>query len=479
MEGNRALLSEKNWLMSNDTREFEKVRTKNQYPLAFLALEAERDGHEFIPQAKEKGARIFVVAHAKRTGLQKYFSEGERTNYLWIFCQDTLFFLGNIARKSREFLPGKFIGITGTNGKTSFKEILKGLLADEVFASDKNYNNYIGLPFSLLQVPLGSDPALLKKEKDESGGDGKSPAFVILEMGMNHAGEIKYLSEIARPDISAITSIGPGHLEFLGSVENVARAKAEIFAGMAPGAVLFLHGDSPYVALISHLARERQIKVQTFGLEKKNDFFPEKVQLHSDHATFTFLGTDFILPLVGAHQVSNSVGALAIAHFIGKKLPELREKLALALIPGGRLHVAIRGGVQFFLDYYNANPGSMLAGMQSVAGVRNQIPGARRVIWILGDMKELGSAGLAYHRDLGASLKTISENEDRIFLLGENAHFYNEGWLLAGGAPEMVHVFGPDQKERLKIELREFIREGDLVFIKGSRSMKMETLVDL
>lgn len=472
IKGNDSLLHEIYWLMGNDTRELSgagKVSQKftKNYPKAFWAIRARRDGHEFISGAYKNGIRIFFAeSDIKKSALfGKLF---QKEDILWIFCKNTRKALGNLAAQYRVLFNAPVIGVTGTNGKTSFKEMLKTLLGPNSFASEKNFNNDLGLPFSLLSVP--EKKFINKKEGDSS--------FVVLEMGMNHRGEIGYLSKIAKPEIGVITSIGPGHLEFLKTINGVTRAKSEITLGMKKGSLLVCNGDSPGMDIVINAARKKQLKLITYGLGKKNDYYPRLVEIHKNKSCFSIFNEFFEMPVLGRHQVANAVGAIVVAKFLGLNPSNLKLRLEKISLPEGRMSIKKKNGIKYILDYYNANPASMAAGFEMIIQNRNDHESGQRILWVLGDMKELGRMSNFYHREIGKKLAAISGKEDRLFAFGENAAIYQKGWLSGGGDPNHAYTYSRDESTELSKSLIKNRRKGDLVFMKGSRSMKMESLLD-
>jgi len=448
------------WLVGNDSRELAQAQESyrqyaqlgrelsTSFTKVFIALVSARDGHDFISQAYSAGVKIFIVHRS-------YMQKAPLWNdVLWIAVEDGMEFLGRWANFLRSLIWARVVGVTGTNGKTSFKEILSGLLGNSVFHSKKNFNNEIGLPFTLLDFPYRSQPQ-----------------YLVLEMGMNHSGEISRLSMQARPDVAVITSVGPGHLEFLETVENVARVKAEIIHGMAQGSMLFLPEDALYKNLIEKLCANRGISVFSYA--------PVEAQINLNGSMFTWRGKNFFLPLLGRHQVQNGCGALAVASYLGQNdLDQLALRMAKLALPGGRLHLVERDGVTWFLDMYNANPASMRAGISAVQEIRAAMAAKRRVLWILGEMKELGQSAAAMHYDVTQFLASVAAENDLVFLYGQRNDDYQKGWVDVKGTQENVYMYEPNDKPKIKKDLDKCIDTGDIVFIKGSRSNRLEEIME-
>lgn len=460
------------YILSNDNRELTDLHSHmDDYNLrsdlldlglrkAFIAFKGMRDGHDFIHGAMERGASIFFVE-------KEFLLKGDHRKYLaadqlWIGVENTLTFLAAYAKELREALSETVIGITGTNGKTSFKEILSALLPGS-YASRKNFNNEIGLPFSLLNY---------------SSFNSTGP--LILEMGMNHRGEISRLSQIARPDFAVITSIGEGHLQFLESVENVARAKAEIMDGMSEGATLLLHGDSPSIDIVQRQASQKKIKLVTFGLSERNDFQGKDPVQEKDGVRFSYKGEEYKIAIPGLHQAQNTVGAFAVLEKLGKFNPqEIRANLKNISLPEGRLGIREIDGAIWFLDMYNANPASMAAGIKSLFSYRDmqEDDKSRKTVWILGEMGELGQQSPEYHRKVAELISKGAHKEDFFLCIGSQNDSYRDGWLAGSSLGNNFFSYQVQEKRALKNKMNELIEKGDLVFLKGSRFNKLEELL--
>ncbi len=404
------------------------------------------DGHEYIRDLAAGGRlRGYLTMRGGHDGI------AERHGVAEIRCDDTLAALGAMAARRREEIGPEVIALTGTNGKTTTKELLFTLLNSRMrcLRNEKNYNNEIGLPCTLLS---------LKPEH----------RVAVVEMGMNHPGEIGRLSRIARPDLALITNIGEGHLEFLGSVENVARAKAEIVDGMKPGSVIYLNREMRCFELVGNLAREAGLTVETYGLTDGAGIRPESYRLEDDRVAVTFRGTEIVAPLFGMHNVYNLVAAAAVAMRWGVTPEEMREALSGFVNAGGR-GMIIRGAFTVIDDSYNANPLSVTSALRSV----REIFPDRRKIAVLADMKELGESAPGHHEACG---RAAAENGFTMLLAwGEMAGHYAGGAARGGMGSAGIHTF--ETKEDLTRFLSDSLLPGDVVLVKGSRSMKMEEVV--
>lgn len=365
--------------------------------------------------------------------------------------ENNLYALGKIAKDYRNNFSIPVVGITGTNGKTTTKELLYTVLSSKMntHKNIKNYNNEIGVPFTLFG---------LKKDHETA----------VIEMGMNHAGEISRLSKMVQPNIAVITNAGEGHLEYLGSVENVALAKSEIFNGMVSGKVL-LNSDSPYVELMQKKAAEKGLEIYTFGIEKKADFMPESYMLHPRETELRFKGIDFRVPLYGLHNLYNISAALAAAHLMGFDISCSKNALAAFENAGKRSEIN-HGKYTIINDTYNSNPLSLKSALRSL----NEIYPERRKVALLSDMKELGSEEENMHFEAGKFVHQY--NFDLLAVYGTLSEKIAEGAIASGMKRDKVKSF--TTKDDFIQRVNGLLEEGDVILVKGSRSMKMEEVAD-
>ncbi len=406
----------------------------------FVALRGDRfDGHDFIADLARDGK---ITACLAMRG-----TDAPLPGVSVIRCADTLAALGDIAARHRGSVRTRLAGITGTNGKTTTKELAHRILSSRFscLKSEKNYNNLIGVPFAL----LGLEP---------------SHEFAVIEMGMSARGEIERLSGICAPDAALITSIGEGHLEFLGSVANVAAAKAEIVAGMERGSTLYVHTEVPCMDTVAAAACAAGVRLVTFGTENA-DIVPRSYAMDANGIEVVMEGVPVRAPLYGIHNVNNLVGAIALASHFGVGPSDAREALAGFENADGRGQV-LSGDYTVINDTYNANPLSLRAALRSVSEI---YPG-RRKIAVLSDMKELGEAAPECHRRSGSDV--AKNGFDMLFLYGEMSANYRAGAVGAGMPGASVLMF--DTKEELADRLAKTVRNDDVILVKGSRSMKME-----
>jgi UDP-N-acetylmuramoyl-tripeptide--D-alanyl-D-alanine ligase len=348
------------------------------------------------------------------------------------------------------------LAITGSNGKTTTKEMLAAILAcastpERVLKTRGNLNNLIGVPLTLLGL----------------AGD---ETHAVVEMGMNAPGEIRRLTEIADPDVGLITNVGPAHLEGLGSVEGVARAKGELFATMRPDATVIVNVEDPLVAALGAAFPGRRVE---FG--SGTAITAERVACDERGAAAFRLRVggnliDVHLQIPGRHNVLNALAAAAAAYAVGVGLDAIRAGLERATPVGSRMRVVtLASGVTIVDDSYNANPASVAAALQSLA----ESPATRRLA-VLGDMLELGVASAEQHRRVGALAGTLGLAA--LYLHGDFARETAAG-AAAGMAPGAIHVAA--DHAAIATALAAEMRRGDWILVKGSRGQRMEEVVRL
>jgi len=405
------------------------------------------DGHDFINGLSAD--KKIVCTLTMKEGFEKSASD---SGTVLIMCDDTLAALGRIGKFHRDKFKPVTLGVTGTNGKTTSKELIYAVLSSvyKTHKNVKNYNNEIGVPFTLLQL----------NETHEAA---------VIEMGMNHTGEIERLSLMVSPEIGVITNVGAGHLEFLGSMENVAFAKSEIMKGMKKGSTLIVNRDTECFHIIKEIADNNGIKLFTFGLDAGSDLRPDSFKLTAENTVVVYKKEIVSVPLYGKHNVYNILAALAAAEILNIKIPQAAAALSNFTNVGGRSEIIDRK-YTVINDTYNSNPLSSLFALESVCDV---FPG-RRKIAVLADMKELGESSCVYHVKVGEFAG--ARKFDYLILFGEMAEYYEKGALSAGMSSSSVKIF--DSKEEIAAYLKDFLSEGDVVLVKGSRSMKMEDVVN-
>jgi UDP-N-acetylmuramoyl-tripeptide--D-alanyl-D-alanine ligase len=420
----------------------------------FVALAGERfDGHDFVAQMLAKGAQAALVHRL----LPAYEDASDRV----ILVKDTLIALQELAKSHLEQLPALRIAVTGSNGKTTTKELIKSALekpagVGSVHANVGNFNNHIGLPLSALQTQ-------------------KSHQFAILEMGMNHLGEIKRLAEIAQPHVGVITNIGSAHAGNLGGVSGVAEAKGELYEVLAQtGGTLIVNADDP--RCIKQSKRWPRAKILQFGKSSMADIQIRHSQLTENGMLLSLAHGDahfeIPLPLTGLHNSWNAAAAMTVALACGVSLDEAALGLSTVLPPSGRLYHRVLPQTQHTLldDTYNANPESMEMGLNTLMATAGQ-----RHIAVLGEMLELGDYAESAHRSLGAAV--AQKRVDAVFCCGELSQFYVEGATAEGLSAQKI--FWAPHSEALGAILKAYVKAGDTLLLKGSRGSKMEKAIEV
>jgi UDP-N-acetylmuramoyl-tripeptide--D-alanyl-D-alanine ligase len=417
----------------------------------FFALHGPRhDGHAFVHEALQGGAACAVVDHEPR---------GSSSPRL-VRVADTLKALGDLAAWTRLRQPLPVVAVTGSNGKTTTKELIAAICSAADFPSprtrilktDGNFNNLIGLPLTLFRL-----------RGDE--------AVAVLELGMNRPGEIARLTEIAQPNYAVVTNIAAAHLQGVGgSVAGVAAAKGELFAGLSPDAVIAVNGDDPWVCRIASpfpgrkviFGRDRDIQARAVidlaadgvALDLRIAARAAKVRLH----------------LVGLHNVSNALAAAAIAHAMGLSLEVIARGLESARAPTARMQVArLANGVTLINDAYNANPSSVEAALMALRRFSG------RPVVVLGEMWELGDESRRAHYTVGERAASLGVQE--LFLLGALADAVAAGACAGGMSADTIHLCGSHAEVVQAVVAR--WQPGDTILVKGSHGMRMEEVVRL
>lgn len=408
----------------------------------FVALCGEHfDAHDFVAQAERNGAVAALVSHRVEVGIPQ------------LLVDDTRLALGRLAAAWREYLKGRVVAVTGSNGKTTCKEMIAAVLgqAGSVHATHGNLNNDIGMPLTLLAA----------RDQD----------FLVLEMGANHPGEIAYLSNIGHPDVAVITNAGRAHLEGFGNLEGVARAKGEIAQGLPPEGTFIVPSDSSWTGLWRELARGQPVLTCGPDVSAGVRADVDSVTVIWDKSGFRTCfevrygdtELELELALAGMHNVRNALVAVAVAKVLGIGTESIRTGLAGLKPVAGRLSPRRgAGGLRLIDDSYNANPDSV----QAAIDVLVALPGRRWLV--LGDLGELGPAAEDLHRGLGEAAR--SAGVDVLYTVGKlsaraaeafgprGKHFSNQASLIS----DIQGRLGPD----------------DLVLVKGSRLSAMERVAN-
>ena len=405
----------------------------------FLALQGVRDGHDFSPAALEKGAAAVLCTPC----------EGD---YPAIVVPDVRLALGEIAKQERLRLGMKVVGITGSVGKSTTKEMVAAVLEGtyRVSKAPANHNNDIGMPMAILSMPEDTQVA-------------------VVEMGMNHFREIAYLTEIARPELAVVVNIGTMHIEFLGSREGILKAKMEIQEGMPENGTLYLNGDD---ALLWRCQGTTVIPVQYFGVENdQSQVQALDVQEEPGGGSFRVKTPrgDFSvnLPVEGLHYVHDALAAVSVGLGLDVPLDKIREGLESFQNMEGRQEIMEIKGYTIIKDCYNAGPESMAAARR----VLHNRPG--RHVAVLGDMLELGFASAAEHYKVG---RIAAEQADLLFAYGPSSSRVLGGAITGGMPLSRAKAF--EDRSKLVKALKQMTKPGDVLLFKGSRGMRMELALE-
>jgi UDP-N-acetylmuramoyl-tripeptide--D-alanyl-D-alanine ligase len=412
----------------------------------FIPLKGEHsDGHQFVEGAIQKGAAA---------ALWQKDVPNPPANLPILVVEDTLLALQELARSYRNQLNVKVVGITGSNGKTTVKDMTTNLLSlkYKVQKTKGNYNNHIGLPLTVLSLDENTEIA-------------------VLEMGMSSKGEIDFLSRLARPNVVIVTNIGESHLQDLGSREGIAEAKLEILNGLQENGLIVYLGDEP-------LLKERlqdfkgNVKIQTFGKDNHNDLYPMEIKTDRTGSLFTVNQWEgqIELPVLGTHNIINALSAMLTARYFDIPFSEMNTGFANLKLTNMRMELLEgKKGETIINDAYNASPTSMKAAVE----LTSSLPGFHKKILVLGDMLELGNKEMEFHYEIGTLLDP--NKIDYLFAFG------TLGQSIADGAKKVLpleRVLSFKDKESLIDRLKMETEEHTLVLVKASRGMKLEEVVE-
>jgi len=427
----------------------------------FFALRGETyDGHDFALKAMEKGAAGMVVEHgwvrSQGAGRGPDSVPSSLQDLAIISVDDTLKALGDLAAWWRRQHSVKVVGITGSSGKTTTKEMTAAILelGNRTLKNQGNFNNLIGLPLTLLRLT-------------------RDHACAVLEMGMNHPGEIARLTEIADPDVGVILNVGMAHLEGLSDLDGVARAKTELMEGISSNGLVILNGDDAALMRRASLFSKQKM---TFGLGKENDVRATGIKNDGPQGTrFSLEYRGNMWPVhvkaPGLHHLENALAAAAVGLSLNQPPEHIIKGLGMFSAIRGRFEVvSLEGGIILVDDTYNANPSSLRAAMESVGSLAGQ---GERIIVGLGEMLELGDAAAQAHREAGR--KVAEGKAYRLFAMGPHACDMIEGARTAGMPEDRLRIV--DSHDEMVKEIGHVMSRGDLILLKGSRRMQLEKVV--
>lgn len=407
----------------------------------FVALRGDHhNAHAFLPQAAAGGAVAALVESPPANPLP---------NVILIQVPDTRKAMGTLARYCRKHMRAKVIAVAGSNGKTSTKHLIDAALCGKLRGSisPRSFNNDIGVPLTIFPADPTQD-------------------YIVLEMGTNHHGELRVLSDMATPDIAVITNCGADHLEFLGDLMGVRQENASIIHGLSPRGLLVVNGDdAELLAAVQDYPGQRI----TFGFKESNDLFATNIACNETGTRFSLNNSrrEVFVPMLGRHSACNALAAIAVGRKLGLKEDEIIESLGVAHGPEMRLQWQPAGSVRLLNDAYNANPNSMRAALETAA----ELECRGRRIAVLGDMLELGQAGERYHKEIGQFVAG-TRKFDLLVCVGRLASLMASAAMESGASPDSVATF--ETAASASVAVPRMLRDGDLVLLKASRSIHLE-----
>ena len=437
---------------SKDTRTIKKGDT-------YIGIKGEKfDGSTFWKDAFENGAETVIINKINLNNEKNKIEEYKSQNKNIIQVEDTIKAIGEMASQKMKIMKEKnnlkVIGITGSVGKTSTKDIIANVLSKKykVLKTEGNNNNHIGLPFTILRL------------QDEE--------IAVIEMGMNHFGEISYLTKIAKPDIAVITNIGTSHIGNLGSRENILRAKLEILEGMDKKRIV-INNDNDLLNKW-YLENKGNMEIHTFGIKNESEFKAKNIRLEENSSEFICENKgekiNIEVPVGGEHFILNALCGLTVGKLLDLNNEEIKNGIKDFKLTAKRMEINhLKNGVTIINDSYNASYESMKA---SILNLKN-MNGLRKIA-VLGDMFELGDFSEELHREVGTEI--LKNKIDKLFLIGNYAKFIGKEAESEGYKKEDILYF--EKKEELLKYLKQNLQKGDVVLIKASNGMKLFNIVE-
>ncbi|MBR1397453.1 MAG: UDP-N-acetylmuramoyl-tripeptide--D-alanyl-D-alanine ligase [Selenomonadaceae bacterium] len=414
----------------------------------FIAFKGESfNGEDFAIDAINKGAAGVIVSNDCP-------NEKVPNNGIVLKVDNTLNAYQKIANAWRMKFDIPVVSITGSNGKTTTKDLTAAVLSSlgKVQKTSGNFNNEIGVPLTLLGIDNNHKSA-------------------VVEIGMRGLHQIESLAKIVKPTIGIVTNVGETHIELLGSIENIARAKRELVEAIESGGTVILNADDPNVINMKSYVKPN-VRIITFGIKNDADIKAVNIITNPPSTIFTVKiddkDYDFDIPILGIHNVSNALAAIAAGIAVGLNGEQIRSGFMTLATTKMRFEIVDRNDVQIINDAYNASPASMKAALQTTTEIANG-----RKIAVLGDMLELGNISERVHREVGEEV--VKNKFDILITLGKLGRFIAEGAKSAG----LEKIFVADTYEEAANHLHKILLKGDTVLFKGSRGMKMEKIIEL
>ncbi|GED72825.1 UDP-N-acetylmuramoyl-tripeptide--D-alanyl-D-alanine ligase [Brevibacillus reuszeri] len=404
-----------------------------------------RDGHDFLLQAAEQGAAAAIISNQEKIPAQL------PNDFGLILVNDTERAFQKLAGAYRKDFSIPYVAITGSIGKTTVKDIVAHVLASQVpvYKTYKNLNNHLGVPLSLLQI----------EEQHEAA---------VLELGMNHTGEIDLIASLAKPDISVITYIGESHLEFFGTREKIALAKAELLPHTAPDGLVLLNKDSEYLPMVAHLFAG---EIMYYSVTGPTDLWAERITPVEDGTQFDICfasgeRTPAFIPLFGTHSVLNSLPSVAIAKRLGISIEQIVAALATIKLSAMRFEqVPSRHGSLYISDAYNASPTTMEAAIRTFADLFSD----RKKVLVLGDMYEMGPESIEMHAQVGTNINDLVDHFELLVTIGDESRNIHDAYH-----GEKLHFLTKAEALTALLPLRD---ASHAFLFKASRGMELWTML--
>lgn len=410
----------------------------------FVALKGENfNGEDFAQDALNKGAAAVLVSKT-----------APEISGVTLRVDDTLKAYRQIAGSWRERFQIPVVAITGSSGKTTTKDLTAAVLSGlgKVCKTTANFNNEIGVPLTLLEI-------------------NETHRAAVVEIGMRGLGQIESLAHYVKPNIGIVINVNETHIEILGSVENIARAKSELVQAIPTGGAVILNADNSYTAAMKNLVADN-VRLLTYGLDNAADLTAENISISGSLTSFTlnYGGEKYQIeiPIIGRHNVSNALAAIAAGLSVGLSVDEIRRGLSALVTTKMRFEVIRRDGITLVNDAYNASPASMRAAIRTVAEVYDS-----RKIAVLGDMLELGKIAPRVHREVGREL--AEQGFDTLIAFGELGKYIASGAEYAG----LKNTYTVDTHEAAAKKILEVVRQGDVILFKASHGMHLEKILEL
>ncbi|MFH0888731.1 MAG: UDP-N-acetylmuramoyl-tripeptide--D-alanyl-D-alanine ligase [Planctomycetota bacterium] len=436
------------------------TRTINKGSL-FIALKGNNfDGHNFIIDAIKQKASVIILSRIP-SSIKKELRLNNHTSFIKV--DDTVKALGNIAAYYRRKLSAKVIAIGGSNGKTTTKDMIAHILSKryQVVKSPRSYNNFIGLPLTILSADNHTE-------------------YLVAEVGTNQPGEISYLAKILKPDISVITNISATHLEGLKDLEGVFKEESSLFKNLSSDKIALFESSNKRLKRLSKYAEYKTI---TFGMDSEATIRAKGIQIKPDYINFSIAikGQGYHkcnLPVLGAWNIKNALASFAVSYTIGMKPAEICKALADFKLPAMRMEKYFVNGVTFINDAYNANPTSVALTIRELSEMKmasqpDRLGLAGRKVFVLGEMRELGKYSRRFHQDIADDI--AKSNIDILIAIGNESKWTME--KLSGiKTPNILSFYYKDISEAIPY-IKKIIRKNDMVLLKGSRTNSLEKII--